>query len=138
MSIAKYKGFTLIELMIVIAIIAIIAAIALPSYARYAFRARRAEGKDLAMRVASQEERYYTNLNRYTPNIVADLGIGSVTSENGYYTVAVVLGATNQTYTIRATPVGIQAGDSCLTLLINNSGSKDWTGTKPPPNGACW
>ncbi|GAI02651.1 unnamed protein product, partial [marine sediment metagenome] len=51
------KGFTLIELMIVVAVIAILAAIAYPSYTRYVYRARRADGQDLLMRIAAAQER---------------------------------------------------------------------------------
>ncbi|MEB2317016.1 MAG: prepilin-type N-terminal cleavage/methylation domain-containing protein, partial [Xanthomonadaceae bacterium] len=59
------RGFTLIEVMVVVAIVAILAAIAYPSYSDYAFRARRVDGKEMMMRVAAAQERYYTNLNSY-------------------------------------------------------------------------
>lgn len=55
---ARPTGFTLIEVMIVVAIVAILAAIAYPSYSDYAFRTRRADGKEMMMRVASAQERY--------------------------------------------------------------------------------
>jgi type IV pilus assembly protein PilE len=137
----RKKGFTLIELMIVVAIVAIIAAIAMPSYTRYAFRARRAEGRELAMRAAAAEERFYTNLNRYTSAVTGaapSLGFAVATSENNYYTILVNgLGANNQTFTVRATPIGIQATDSCGQLTLNNTGAKGAPGDTGA-NGTCW
>lgn len=134
---ANRQGFTLIELMIVVAIIAILATIAYPSYNRYVFRTHRADGKNLAMTIAAAEERYFTNLNTYTSNMAA-LNIGSGTSENGFYQGAVVLGNGGQTYVLTLTPQLAQVGDQCGNLTINNTGFKDWSGTKPPTNGACW
>ncbi|MEO6688561.1 MAG: type IV pilin protein [Dokdonella sp.] len=139
---ASKKGFTLIELMIVVAIIAIIAAIAYPSYQKYGFRARRAEGKDLAMRVAAEEERFYTRFNSYTAAITGappSLGLGGVTSENLYYTASVTLQNANQTFTVRVTPTAgtAQASDSCGYLTLNNTGAKA-APTDNQSNGKCW
>ncbi len=135
---ARVKGFTLIELMIVVAIVAILAVIAYPNYRNYVLRSHRADGRDLAMRLASAEERYFTNFNRYTMNLAADLQFASNTSEHGYYEAEVELGAADQTYTIKLKPVGSQDPDQCGTLSINNTGFKDWSGAKPPTNGNCW
>lgn len=129
----NHKGFTLIEVMIVVAIVAILAAIAYPSYADYAFRSRRADGKEMLMRIASAQERYYTNLNRYAA--IADLGLGN-TSEKGYYTIAVALANSDQTYTLTATPATAQVGDKCANLTLTNSGSKGFSGNES--NGKCW
>lgn len=126
-------GFTLIEVMVVVAIIAILAAIAYPSYSDYAFRARRADGKEMMMRIASAQERYYTNLNQYAT--VAQLGLGN-TSEKGYYTVAITLANSNQTYTLTATPASSQVGDKCGNLIMTNSGNKSESGNQS--NGKCW
>lgn len=138
----RNRGFTLIELMIVVAIVAIVALIAYPSYSNYAFRARRAEGKDLALRIASAEERFYTNFNVYTTDITgaAGLGFNSNVSEGNHYTATVDgLGANSQTFVIHSTPTAgdVQATDSCGQLTLNNTGLKaapSDTGT----NGKCW
>ncbi len=129
----RSRGFTMIEMMIVVAIIAILAAVAYPSYTNYAMRARRADGKEFLMRLAAAQERYYTNLNQYAT--MAQLGLGTTSTEN-HYTVNVVLGAGNQSYTLTAVPQGVQASDKCSNLSLNSSGFKDKSGNEN--NGKCW
>lgn len=135
----KGRGFTLIELMIVVAIIAILAAIAMPSYSRYVMRSRRASGHDILMQIATAEERYYTNRNKY--GSLSDIGFSTTqaqTGEGGYYVVSVAVAADNNSFTLTATAQNAQAGDACGNLTLTNTGAKDWTGAKPPKNGKCW
>ena len=139
------KGFTLIEMMIVVAIIAILATIAYPSYTKYVYRARRSDGQKFLMAIAAAEERYYTNFNKYTTSITGTsqngLGFPLITSDGGYYSVVVTPGASgniNTSYTATASPIAPQNGDtSCPTLAIDNTLYKT-----PPPgqqaNGSCW
>jgi type IV pilus assembly protein PilE len=143
MSHRRTRGFTLIELMVVVAIIAILAAIAYPSYSRYAFRTRRGEAHEMLMRVAAAQERDFTNFNAYASGITGtddtDLGFSSADSENGSYTITTAKGSTgdSQSYKLTATPKGVQASDSCGKLELTNTGVKtapDDTGT----NGKCW
>jgi type IV pilus assembly protein PilE len=130
----KARGFTLIEMMVVVAIVAILAAIAYPSYSKYAYRTRRADGKELLMRFAAAQERYYTSMNRYA---TADqLGMDT-TSEKQYYTVNVRLGNGNQTYVLQATPQGPQLNDSCGMLTLDNTGYKN-APADDHSNGDCW
>lgn len=129
----KTRGFTLIEMMIVVAVIALLATIAFPSYQNFAMRNRRADGKDLAMRIASAQERYYTNFNRY--GTAADINMG-MQSEQRYYTAQIVLPADGQSYLLQLVPQDVQATDRCGTLTINNTGFKDRTGNDS--NGNCW
>jgi type IV pilus assembly protein PilE len=133
----RVRGFTLIELMIAVAIVAIIAAIALPSYNRYVLRAHRAPGHDVIMAVASAQERFYTNFNRYATTL-AEIGFGTAdaTSEGGYYIVSLPATGDTQTYTVLATPQGSQANDLCKNLTLTNAGVKGFTGTQD--NGNCW
>jgi type IV pilus assembly protein PilE len=136
----RVRGFTLLELMIVLVIIAILAAIAIPAYNRYAFRAHRVDGQELLLRVATAQERYYSTNNAY--GSLADVGYNNPLSEKGYYTASVAFpaGSASQAFVATATPVGGQAQDVCGPLTIDNAGNKT-----PGPasassnsNGSCW
>jgi type IV pilus assembly protein PilE len=138
------KGFTLIELMIVVAVIAILASLAYYNYGRYAFRTRRADAREMLMRIAAAQERYYTNFNAYATSVTAappaGLGITDATSEHGYYTITTANGASGdaQSYVLTATPVSgqAQASDACGALTLDNLGNKSQTGNES--NGSCW
>ncbi|MGN6707561.1 type IV pilin protein [Rhodanobacter lindaniclasticus] len=133
------RGFTLLELMIVVVIIAVLAAIAIPTYGRYAFRAHRADGQELLLRVATAQERYYATANAYGG--LTDIGFTNpAPSEKGFYSVTVVASSSSQAFVATATPVGGQANDLCGPLTIDNAGNKT-----PGPasassnsNGSCW
>jgi type IV pilus assembly protein PilE len=133
-------GITLIELMVVVAIVAMLAAIALPGFNRQVMKSRRTDGHNLLLRIAAEQERYYTSFNRYTANLSAappaGLGMGSLNSEHGYYTVAAVVGAGGQTFTLTATANDNQADDACGNLTLGNSDAKGFTGDES--NGICW
>jgi len=135
----RQSGFTLIELMVVVAIVAIIAAVAYPSFNNYMMKARRADGRELLMRIGAAEEKFYTNNNRYATTL-AEMGMTG-NSEQLYYTVAnPVVNATRQTYVLTATPVGRQAPDRCGGLTLNNLGVRGMTNALPAAetNGKCW
>lgn len=122
----KYEGFTLIELMIVVAIIAILAAIAYPSYTQYKIRTNRADVQSEMMQTAQRLQSYYVINHNYTS---ATLNNGLTTKDypapNPIYTIALV--TNSQTWTLTATPKTntIQAGNG--TVLLNSDGQKCWT-----------
>lgn len=134
----RNRGFTLIELVIVMAIVAILAAIAYPSYQNYLMRSRRADGREMLQRIAAAQERFYTNRNTYTTDLTtaAGLNLGTTSSEAGHYTVAIAVAAGGQSYTLTATPQGIQASDACANLTVNNVGARGYSGAQT--NGSCW
>lgn len=70
-------GFTLIELMIVVAIVGILAAIAYPSYQEYVLRGNRSEAQALLNDAAARQERYYTQNNTYA-DTTAKLGYSKI------------------------------------------------------------
>lgn len=135
---ARSQGFTLIELVVVMAIIAILGAIAYPTYQNQMFRSRRADGREMLQRIAAAQERFYTNRNQYATDLTtaAGLGLGNANSEAGHYNLAIVVAAGGQSYTLTATPQGMQASDKCANLTVNNVGARGYTGDES--NGPCW
>lgn len=119
------KGFTLIELMIVLAIIGVLGAIAYPSYQNYTKKARRTDAKTALLKLADRQERHYLQYNTYGTTLAA-LGVTGTTSEEGYYTLTVPT-ATAATFKVTATPVagGPQAADSaCTSFSISSTGAR--------------
>ena len=143
-SMRQKRGFTLVELMVVVAIIAILAAIAIPAYGRYAFRARRPDGQELLLRIANAQERFYATNNHY--GSLSELGfVAPVDSEKGYYLAAldpdIVAGSTSaQAYKAKVTPQNAQAPDVCGPLTINDAGVKTplASSSSSAINGNCW
>lgn len=137
-TMARARGFTLLELMIVVVIIAILAAVAIPTFGRYAIRAHRVDGQELLLRIANAQERFYATNNHY--GALTELGYANpAPTEKGYYNVSMVPAAAStsaQTFTATATPTTAQAKDDCKNLTIDNSGVRASSGTTT--NGSCW
>jgi type IV pilus assembly protein PilE len=131
-------GFTLIEMMIVVAIIAILAGIAVPSYSQYMIDARRTDAITFLSEVAGEQVRFFSANNQYASDM-KELGYedANVVSPEGYYLVSVTNPDGAGRFELTATPVagGKQAGDDeCKTFIINDRGVKKNTGS----NTNCW
>ena len=130
-------GFSLIELIVVIAIISILTSIAYGSYRNYVIRASRGAAQTELLALANQQEKIYLNSNAYAFSITAayngrsvgGLGKTSATTSDNKYTLSIdpIAGPT-QTFTITATPVEgtTQATDG--TLVIASDGTRTWGG----------
>lgn len=131
MNALKQPGFTLIELMIVVAVIGILAAIAYPSYQEQVRQARRAEVAGVLLENAQLLERHFTRNGAYDSGAVV-LATQSPASGAPVYRVAVVRGV--DTYTLTATAVsgGMMAGDTCASYTFNQ------TGQRTPADARCW
>ncbi len=131
---ASGAGFTLIELMMVLAVIGLITAIAYPSYTNSVRKSRRAEGQALVMDAANRQERRFadTTPNAYATNMT-NLGYAAnpAISENQFYSLSAT---TTNGFTLTATAINTQATDTeCATMSINALGQKTSTG-----GGDCW
>jgi len=131
------RGFTLIELMVVVVIVAILVGIAYPAYVDQMRKTRRSEGKALLMELMSAEERHYTENGTYTTDFT-QLGYSSatsVTSDGGWYKVtASQCGSDALSICVRlsAAPQGAQAADACGTLTLDSRGNRGAATT------GCW
>ena len=132
------RGFTLIELMIVVAIIGILAAIAYPSYDEYVKRGNRTEGQALLSDASARQERYFGQNNAYITSDadIAKLGLrNGNTSETGKYTLSVGTNNGDGGYTLTAEQ---QFGDTkCGNLTLTALGAKDRTGSGKTA-AECW
>jgi type IV pilus assembly protein PilE len=117
----KHRGFTLIELMIVVAIVAILAMIAYPSYAEHIRKSRRAQAKADLSEITQLLERTFT-MDRTFANFDITPYAHSPFTGTAWYDIALAQTAT--TYTLTATPQNDQANDRCGVLTVNQLGAK--------------
>jgi type IV pilus assembly protein PilA len=122
------KGFTLIELMIVVAIIAILAAIAIPAYQDYLVRTQVSEGAVLADGAKTAVAEFYSSTGHFPANNVS-AGLATATSINGKYVsqVAQVSGLITASYGGPKASSNIPASSTLLISAIPNAGSVNWT-----------
>lgn len=139
----KTRGFTLIEVMIVVVIVAILAAIAIPSYQSQIQKTRRADATSTLSQIAAAQERYFFTNNGYvTENAkLSDIN-ASTESPDGHYAISISSDACdgNGCYELTATAQGSQANDStCESFTVNHVGTrsaKKSDGTDSTEN--CW
>ena len=120
------RGFTLIELVIVVAIVAILATIALPSYTQHVLTANRTQARADVMQTAQALERWYSVNRTYLTSPLCGTAIAS--PSNGPVKYNVVPNCTAAaTFSIVATPQGSQTRDPCGNSTLNQQGVKGFT-----------
>lgn len=129
------SGFSLIELMIVVAIIGILAAIAYPSYQRYVENTRRSVAQAELMELAQWMERRYTASYTYLDGAnPPSLPFQESPRDGGatFYNLSFQGNVTRNAFTLQAVPAGAQDGDRCGTLTLTSAG------VRGAAEGDCW
>jgi type IV pilus assembly protein PilE len=131
------RGFTLIEIMIVVALIGILASIALSSYQSHALKTRRYAAQSCLMEQAQYMERYYTTTNN--PMSYTGAVLPSATCKTNlasYYAFSLI--SASQAFTVQAVASGTQTGDTnCRTLALNQAALQSSSSATASTTG-CW
>jgi type IV pilus assembly protein PilE len=129
----RARGFTLIELMIVIAVLSALAAIAIPSYRNYNMKANRSAAAQIMLNIQNREEQYILDRRAYSADLSSSgLNIShdgwtcvAAKCSSSFYDVSVALVAGPPPgYTITATSKGYQVDDGNLTLSSSGTRSR--------------
>ena len=141
MKIHQVKGFTLIEILVVIAIAGILAAVAIPYYRDNVLKSHRSDGKAAILDVAARQEKWYFQNQRYNGDITDEDFYGTTSSPDGFYSLSIDRPCGGfSCFTIVATAAGTQEADTeCYKMSVTHQGSRrseNSSGTET--TDTCW
>jgi len=136
----KQRGFTLVELMIVVAIVGILAMVAFPAYQGQVKKGNRAEGKSAVLKTAQALERYFTVNNTYVTNFTT-LGMPTFSGDDtggSKYDLQIAAGGAGITtsFTVKAVPRFVDT--ECGTLTYTQAGQKGMELATESTVSKCW
>ena len=135
----KHRGFTLVEVLLVVALIAVLAVIALPNYNQYVMRGHRAHARAALLKLSQWMEREATVRGAYP--LATDIPASQLVVEGGRYTLA-VNSENGATHRLSALPYGAQAADACGSFHIDHTGERSQGATEhvaePQDSRSCW
>lgn len=135
MLIKQQAGFTLLELMTVLAIIGILTTISYPVYNQHVIKTRRSAAEMALLDAAMGMERYFTEHNSYSGATLASIEVNAYTDSN-YYKLVIAM-ANDTDYLLQAFPEGGQQQDkACGTVSLNQLGEKTQSGSGSL--SSCW
>jgi len=130
----KYAGFSLVELMIVIAIIGVVSAIAYPAFTDSAKKSRRADAITVLLDMQLQQEKWRSVNSEYTSTL-SELGYDTSVSPDGYYDLTIDSADANTYQMTASTKAGTaQDGDTCASFILTQNGPDIST----PDKKTCW
>lgn len=131
------RGFTLIELMIVLAVMSILLVIAVPNYQKHIQKTRRADAQGAVHTAAAQQEQYFFRENQYTGDINE---LAGADSPEGYYELTVASTNEGHGFVVTAKAVGVQTSDTdCQTFTLTHLNQEGAAGKSGADNSAvCW
>ena len=132
-------GFTLIEVLMVMAVVAILTAIAIPNYFQFIARGHRSEARATMTAAAQWMERFRTERGSYNgagAALAATTLARSPPVGAGTQMYAITVATTANTYTLTATVQGPMVGDACGNLGLDNTGQRTRSGTESL--AICW
>lgn len=133
---SRHRGFTLVELLVVMVIASILAMVAVPSYQQSVRKSRRTDGKVVLNDTAQRLERCFSQFGAYDAAGCAIADGDEIASQDGFYTLTVAI-PDAASYTLTAVPDGPQMDDAnCGTLGLTNTGVRTITGDSDLEH--CW
>ena len=131
------RGFTLVEVLVVLALLSLLSAAAVPSFQGQLAKGRRLDGQQALLALAQRLERQYTERGSYLGATLGAGGLYPAVSGAGHYALAIT-DLADHAYRIAARPQGAQASDPCATLVYNQLGESSVSGAARLAAGPCW